>query len=329
MRGSDTDFETPALMGFIPRERMVHIRRVIVASGVVVLIILLLGLRPETVGGSGVATTVSLLAVIALCVYMVLRKQQNLDLVTMTEFQSLLFAQAAAMGSRFLVFVRRDGSVEYLNDGAHALFTEEALRETSSFDRMLQKSGIGETDRERLMTAIIGLRREQVIFPLTQKNGETCEYVITVAPLPRPAGFLVVRGREYTGTRTGSAMMPETLRSTTPERIDHLLTHSGVPHYVVNEYGRFEYVNPAFEHALGYAPGEVLRSNLSLHHVLYQLRGQAVTEDFNLTEALDHVTLQRKEGALIPAAIKQVLIRDEQQKILGATGSIILASPAI
>ncbi len=328
MRGSNIDFETPALMEFIPRERTAQIWRVILAFGIVTLIILLLSLRPETVGGSAIATMISILAVTSLCFYMVLRKQQNLDLVTTTEFQNLLFAQAAALGSRFLLIVRRDGGIEYINDGAREVFPQEALREASSFDRMLEKSGIGSTDRERLMAAIIGLKRERVFFPLTLKEGITKEYTFTVDPLPRPAGFLVVRGREYVGARAGSALMPETLRSTTPERIDHLLTHSGVPHYVVNEYGRFDYVNPAFELALGYGPGEVLARGLSLHHVLYQLSGRAVTEDFTLSNALDHVTLQKKDGSLVPAAIKQVLIRGEQQKILGATGSIILAGPA-
>jgi hypothetical protein len=44
-----------------------------------------------------------------------------------------------------------------------------------------------------------------------------------------------------------------------------------------------------------------------------------------LADILDQVTLQNKLGALLPAAIKQTLIRDEHQKIIGATGSIILA----
>ena len=315
-------------MEFIPRERSSQIWQTIVAFGIVILIVLLLSLRPEIVGSSGIAAMLSILAVTALCFYMLLRKQQNLDLVTTTEFQNLLFAQAAALGARFLIIVRRDGSIEYINDGAREVFSEEALREASSFDRMLEKSGIGSTDRERLMAAIIGLKREQVIFPLTLRDNITKEYSFTVDPLPRPAEFLVVRGREYIGARIGSALMPETLRSTSPVCIDHLLTHSGVPHYVVNEYGRFDYVNPAFEQALGYGRGEVVTNGLSLHHVLYQLSGRAVTEDFTLSNALDHVTLQKKDGSLIPAAIKQVLMRDGHQKILGATGTIILASPA-
>ena len=94
----------------------------------------------------------------------------------------------------------------------------------------------------------------------------------------------------------------------------------------MNEYGKFEYVNPVFEQALGYAPGEVLDSKLSLYHVIYQLKSQPVTEDLKLSDMLENATLQKKTGALVPAAIKQAVIRDENNKITGATGSIVLGS---
>ena len=92
----------------------------------------------------------------------------------------------------------------------------------------------------------------------------------------------------------------------------------------MNEYGKFEYVNPVFEQALGYAPGEVLDSKLSLYHVIYQLNSQPVTEDMKLTDMLENATLQKKAGGLVQAAIKQAVIRDENNKTTGATGSIVL-----
>jgi PAS domain S-box-containing protein len=322
------DFDTPALMEFIPRKRAAQIWRVILAFMILALILLLLNFKPDMVGGDSIAMIFSLAAITALGFYMVLRKQQNLDLVLATEFQNMMFAQAAALGSNFCLFVKRDGSIEYANDGAYEVFTKEVIRASSLFDGLLEKASIGKTDRDKLMAAIIAQRSERVICPLRQPSGAVKDYIFTVDPLPRPAGFMLVRGREFSGARTGTSMMPEVLRVTSPERVEHLLTHSGVPHYIVNEYGQFQYVNPAFEAALGYAPGAVLADKLSLYHVLYQLRGQPVTGDMKLADMLDHVTLQNKVGALMPAAIKQTVIRDEHQKIIGATGSIILASAA-
>ncbi|MFO0068709.1 MAG: PAS domain-containing protein [Alphaproteobacteria bacterium] len=312
-------------MEFIPRKRTAQIWRVITAFIILALILLALKIKPDIVGGDAISIIFSLAAIAALGFYMVLRKQQNLDLVLATEFQNMMFAQAAAVGSNFCLFVKRDGAIEYANDGAHKIFTGDFIHTSSSFDTLLEKAEVGKTDRDKLMEAIIAQRQERVVFPLRLPGGAVKDYIFTVDPLPRPAGFLMVRGREFSGARTGTSVMPEVLRATSPERVEHLLTHSGVPHYVVNEYGRFEYVNPAFEVALGYAPGTVVADKLSLYHVLYQLRGQPVTGDMKLADILDQVTLQNKLGALLPAAIKQTLIRDEHQKIIGATGSIILA----
>lgn len=326
MRFSDEDFTTPALMEFIPRERGRQIWRVIFAFAIVTTLVLIFSLTPASLGGTGIAAMLSVVAIGMLCFYVVLRKQQSLDLVMMTEFQNMLFAQAAALGSNFCMFVKRDGTIEYANEGVKELFPAYSHGEAHSLENLLQQAKVNKTDSERLMGAIISSQRDRLIFPIITADNKVHEYILTVEPLPRPAGYVVVRGREYRDHRAGSILMPEVLRSTSPEKVDHLLTHSGIPHYIVNEYGRFEYVNPVFEHALGYAPGEVLDSKLSLYHVIYQLKGQPVTEDLKLTDMLDHATLQKKSGDLVPAAIKQTVIRDEANKATGATGSIILGN---
>jgi PAS domain S-box-containing protein len=326
MRFSDEDFTTPSLMEFIPRERGNQIWRVIFAFAIVGALVIAFSLTAGKIGGAGIASMLSIVTIAILCAYIVISKQQALDLVMMTEFQNMLFAQAAALGSNFCMFVKRDGTIEYANEGLKNIFPNYSYGEVHGLERLLQQANVNKTDSDRLMGAIISTQRARLIFPIITKENTVHEYILTVEPLPRPAGYMVVRGREYRDHRAGSVVMPEVLRSTSPEKVDHLLTHSGVPHYVVNEYGRFEYVNPVFELALGYAPGEVLDSKLSLYHVIYQLKGQPVTEDFKLNDMLDNTTLQKKAGALVPAAIKQAVIRDENNKVIGATGSIILGN---
>lgn len=313
-------------MEFIPRERSAQIWRMILAFAIVTILILTFSLSADGLGGEGIASMLSVVAISILCFYVVLRKQQSLDLVMMTEFQNMLFAQAAAQGSNFCLFVKRDGTIEYANDGVKAVFPNYSYGEVHGLESLLREANVNKTDSDRLMSAIISSQRDRLIFPIVNKENKVQEYILTIEPLARPAGYMVVRGREYRDHRAGSVVMPEVLRSTSPEKVDHLLTHSGIPHYVVNEYGKFEYVNPVFEQALGYTPGEVLDSKLSLYHVIYQLKGQPVTEDLKLTEMLDNATLQKKSGGLVQAAIKQAVIRDENNKVTGATGSIIIGS---
>ncbi|MFZ4126266.1 MAG: PAS domain-containing protein [Rickettsiales bacterium] len=326
MRFSDEDFNTPSLIEFMPRERGKQIWRIIIAFAVVTTLIILINFSPKTMGGNGITSLITILAAASLCFYVVLRKQQSLDLVMMTEFQNMLFAQAAALGSNFCMFVKRDGTIEYANDGVKNLLPHYSNGEAHALEALLYQSNVNKTDVERLMGAIISGQRDRLIFPIVTNDNKVHEYILTVEPLTRPAGYTVVRGREYRDHRAGSVVMPEVLRSTSAEKVDHLLTHSGIPHYIVNEYGKFEYVNPVFEQALGYRAGEVLDSRLSFYHVIYQLKGQPVTEDFKLSDMLEQATLQQKNGALVPAAIKQTTIRDESGKVIGATGSIVLGA---
>lgn len=313
-------------MEFIPRERSAQIWRVVLSFAVLGILITIFLLAPHKLGGVSISILLSILAIAVLCFYIVLRKQQSLDLVMMTEFQNMLFAQAAALGSNFCLFVKRDGTIEYANDGVQKIFPTYTFGESHSLEGLLKDANVNKTDSDRLMSAIISSQRDRLIFPIVTKENKVHEYILTIEPLPRPAGYMVVRGREYRDHRAGSVVMPEVLRSTSPEKVDHLLTHSGIPHYIVNEYGKFEYVNPVFEQALDYNPGEVLDSKLSMYHVIYQLKGQPVTEDLKLTDMLDNATLQKKTGALVQAAIKQAVIRDENNKITGATGSIVLGT---
>lgn len=326
MRFSDEDFNTPSLMEFMPRERSSHIWRIIIAFAVVTGLIILINFSPKTIGGNGITSLVTILAASLLCFYIVLRKQQSLDLVMMTEFQNMLFAQAAALGSNFCMFVKRDGTIEYANEGVKQLLPHYSHGEAHGLESLLYQSNVNKTDVERLMGAIISAQRDRLIFPIVTNDDKVHEYILTVEPLIRPAGYTVIRGREYRDHRAGSVVMPEVLRSTSAEKVDHLLTHSGIPQYILNEYGKFEYVNPVFEQVLGYRAGEVLDSRLSFYHVIYQLKGQPVTEDFTLSDMLEHATLQQKSGALVLAAIKQTTIRDVHGKIIGATGSIVLGN---
>jgi len=76
--------------------------------------------------------------------------------------------------------------------------------------------------------------------------------------------------------------MPNVLRATSADKLDHLLDTSIIPQYITDNYGRLEYVNPALEIMLGYAPGEVIDSRLSIYHLFYQLKGEPVPDDYTL-----------------------------------------------
>lgn len=323
MRFNETEYTNPAQMDFVPRERRNQVWRVIAAFAVAISFLFILSFAPGSVGGKTVASLLSMGVVTVLCFYVVYHKQQNLDLVMTTEYQNMLFAQAAGLGAAFCLFVRRDGTIVYANDGLRKLFPRFAYGESQALEGIFEQGGVRKTDRERIMAAIYNNTSDRVVFPVKDPRGEDKDYILTLEPLPRPAGFMVVRGREYRDQRAGTQMLPDVLRSTSADKLDHMLATTPVAHYVTDPYGRFEYVNPALESLLGYKGGEMLDSKVALHHIIFQLSGQPVGEDYTIGDYTGDALLQKKQGGLTNVVLQQAVLRDGAGRALGATGSIL------
>ncbi|PZP86137.1 MAG: hypothetical protein DI582_03815 [Azospirillum brasilense] len=323
MRYIESDKNNPSQMDFVPRERRKQVWNVIMAFSIAIALIFILSFAPGVVGGRAVAGFISMGVVSVLCFYVVFHKQQNLDLVMSTEYQNMLFAQAAALGSSFCIFAKRNGTIVYANDGLRDLFPHIAYSDSQALEGLFEQGGVRKTDRERIMASIYSGTADRIVFPIRQRDGNEQDYILTTEPLLRPGGFMVIRGREYRDSRAGTQLMPDVLRSTSADKLDHMLATTPVAHYATDAYGRFEYVNPALETLLGYEGGEMLESKLAIYHILYQIDGQPVSEDYSLVEYQGDALFQKKQGSLANAVFHQAILRDEQGKVLGATGSIL------
>jgi PAS domain-containing protein len=323
MRFTETEYSAnPSQFDFVPRGRRGQITHVIVAFVICIAIIFITSL----VGDANILSTLlSMVLISCLCFYVVYRKQQNLDLVMSTEYQNMLFAQAATLGSSFSMFVRRDGTIVYADNGLRELFPDSAYSDSLALERVFEGGGVNKADRERIMGAIYNLHSDRLVFPIKHQTGEEHEYILTVEPLARPGNFLLVRGRQYRDQRAGLQLLPDILRSTSADKLDHMLATTPIAHYITDEFGRFEYVNPAFEKLLGYPGGEMVGSKLSLHHVLYQLNGQPVGGDYTLSDFSGNALIQKKQSDLVDASLHQATLRDASGKVAGASGSIVAA----
>lgn len=322
MRYTESGTTSPSQLDFVPRERRSEIWRTIGAFIIAILLIFILSFAPDNAIGKAVAGIVSLVVICVLCFYVVFRKQQNLDLVMTTEYQNLLFSQAATLGADFCMFVRRDGTVVYSSEGVREIFPNTHYSESQALETIFEEGSVNKTDRERVMGAIHSNSSDRIVFPLTLRDSARQEYILTIEPLPRPAGFSVIRGRKYRDTRAGTQIMPDVLRSTSADKLDMLLTNTPVAHFTTDSYGRFEYVNPALESLLGYDPGEVRESKLAVHHLLYQMKGEPVAETYQLADFHGDALFQRKQGSLLATTLHIHTIRDGEGKLQGATGTV-------
>lgn len=323
MRFSETEYTNPGQLDFVPRERNSQIWKVAIGFCGTIILIFVLGLAPDIVGGKTTAALISMAAVAVLCFYVIYRKQQSLDLVMATEFQNMLFSQAAALGSTFCIFVKRDGTIVYANDGLTKLFPHYAYADSEALEAIFDQGGVRKPDRERIMGSIYASQHDRVLFPIRMPTGETKDFILTIEPLTRPGGFMVIRGRPYRDQRTGMQLLPDVLRSTSADKLDHLLATTAVAHFVTDGFGSLEYANPALELMLGYEQGELTGGKVALRQLVYQLGNQRTGEDYTLADYVGEATLRKKQGALVTVVLQQSVLRDAQGKVSGATGSIL------
>lgn len=323
MRFSEMDSMMPNQLDFVPRERRNQVSRLIVAFVATMLLVFVAAYMPLFSHMDIYAPLLAILLVALLCLYTVYKNQVNLDLVMSTEYQNMLFAEAASLGSSFCMFVRRDGTIVHASNGLSKIFPQFNYSESQALEGIFEQGVIRKIDRERVMGAIRSGSTDHLIFPILDRYQERKDYILTIEPLPRPSGFSVVRGREYLGQRAGSQMLPDMLRSTTVDKLDHMLSSTAVALYTTDAYGRFEYVNPAFELMFDYEPGQIIESKLSLHHLVFSMGEQVVTEESTLHDYAGEATLIQRNGSRIKLNITQIAMRDSMGKVVGATGTIL------
>lgn len=325
MRVEETGYASPSQMDFVPREQRNKRQNLTAAALMVAAAILLLHYVPG-LRDSFLSPLLSVALISGFCAYLIYHYQQALDLVMHTEYQNLLFAQGMVLGSAFCLIVKKDGSVAYASDGLREITGTGDYGSHNALESLFTRGQVAPSDRERIMGIIYNGGRDRIVFPLLLPDGSPKTYILTLEPMTRPAGFLLIRGREYRDSREGTQMLPDMLRSTSADKLDHMLATTPVAHFTTDAFGHFEYVNQAFETCLGYMPGEVLANRTSLTQSLKFLAGMPLEDDYTIADFAGHASFATKAGELVDCLLFQSLMRDERGKPTGLTGSIVIAN---
>jgi len=254
-------------LDFVPRSRRKPLMRLVFSFGITIAIIALSAYVPFFAALDPYVAPLSIAVLTVLCLSTAYRIQMNLDLVMAAEFQNMVFAKALSVGTSFCMIVNRDGTIIHASDGLDDIFPGFDYAQSQALTGVFEHGTVRRADRERLMGAIYSGTSDRIVFPVIRQYQETKEFIITCEPLARPVGYSLIRGREYLGQRAGLQILPDVLSATSLEKINHLLAATPVGHYTTDAFGRFEYVNPAFESLMGYGTGEIISMKLSLSHL--------------------------------------------------------------
>lgn len=326
MRFSEIGSLVPQQMDFEPRERRAQVSLIIYAFIAIAAITFALAYIPGFNKHPEYTPFVAIVLMAVLCLVVVRKQQQSLDLVMATEYQNMLFSTVISLGCSFCLIARRDGTIVHASDDINKIFPNFAYGQAQALEGIFEQGIVRKVDRERILAAIHSHTSDYLIFPIFDKYSERKEFVLTVDPLPRPAGFSVIRAREYLGVRSGSMLLPDVLRSTSVDKLDHMLATTGIALYTTDAYGRFEYINPAFERLFGYEPGSILEAKLHVHHVVFSMGGQVLTEEYALNDYAGEATIVHRNGTRYPAVLSQQVLRDSSGRAVGATGTVVSAT---
>jgi two-component system, cell cycle sensor histidine kinase and response regulator CckA len=321
IRYTDLDIATSGARDFVIRKRSPTLLQLFIIFLSVLLIAISVTL---TVADKLALIMIMFVTVASVGWYVIIQIQRSRDMVLATEFQNSLFASALGINNKFCIIIRRDGNIVYLDRSFQDMFPDFLKQSRRSIDILLEQGKVSRPDSEKIYSAIERGVYEKVIFDIRGSGNVYHKIVMSIEPILRPSGFILLRGREFVEARSNEDL-PATTRSALLNKGNITLfsyvmdtMHMGV--YMAGPAGNIIHANPVLEQWLEYNDGEITLSNLSLQDIISQGGNRA--ESIEPENYEGEVTLQKKTGGTMKAFINQKVIRDENNKVMGCTALV-------
>jgi PAS domain S-box-containing protein len=318
VRYSDLGREKQNATDFIVRQRTPTVVQLLVVAFVTLLVVtcLVLAVNDRNSMLSLVAAVIILTAL-----YVVAVVQRNRDLILTTEFQNALFASALGINNKFCVIIRKDGSIIYLDKSFQELFPEFIKQPRRTIDVLLDYGRVNKEESNHIFEAIEQGIYSKVIFNIRGAGKEYHKIVMSIEPILRPSGFVLLRGRDYVDNRKEDSKTNITqINKSSITLFSYVMDRMNMGVYMINPSGEIVYINTTLEIWLGYQDGELNNRLTTLSDILHQYNGQMPTNQ--LFDYEGEALLKRKSGGHSKSFVNQKIIRDENGKIIGCTAIV-------
>lgn len=318
-RYTDVDNSKNGALDFVLRKRKPSVAYIL--SLFVIVLAMLLSVTMLTADRIMLITLV-IVTVIATGWYMFLQLQRTHDLLLASEFQNALFASALGINNKFCMIMKHDGNIVYLDRSFQSMFPDFLKQSRRTLDILLEIGAVSRNDIEKIYAAVGRGIFEKVIFNIKGSNNDIHKIVMSVEPILRPSGFVLLRGREFVESRasTTAKQSNSPINRSTITLFSHVLDSMDIGVYMTDPTGVFVYINTILEEWLGFTEGEVSSNNLALNDVIYhnsKSTGNIVPDNFE-----GELMLQKKNGGFMKVFVNQKIIKDDSGKLLGCTAIV-------
>jgi len=127
--------------------------------------------------------------------YLSLDVKNNRDLVRTSQFQSALFSSALGMHHDFTFIVNlKKRNIFYFDRPFQSVFPQFIKQDDNSLASLLNIAKISEENKKSFEALLDSEREENITFEI-DADGSLHKALISIEPIPRPTGFVLVRGR--------------------------------------------------------------------------------------------------------------------------------------
>jgi two-component system cell cycle sensor histidine kinase/response regulator CckA len=265
------------------------------------------------------------LLVAAIGWYAILQMQRERDLVLATEFQNALFASALGINNKFCLIIKRDGNIVYLDRSFQEMFPNFSHKSRRAIDGLLEHAKVAPDESEKIYRAIEAGVYDKAIFNIRDAQGNFHHIIMSVEPILRPSGFILLRGREFVENRNSVLSAPPlssgvmTLNKPTITLFSHIMDTMNMGVYMAGPSGNIIYANSLLERWLDFNEDELNSTSLRLQDIIHQNNRNEPVEPVNYEGEL---TFHKKNGSLLKAFVNQKVICDENGKLIGCTAMV-------
>jgi two-component system cell cycle sensor histidine kinase/response regulator CckA len=255
--------------------------------------------------------------------YVIFQLMRSRDMLLATEFQNALFAAAMGLHNKFCIIIKSNGSIVYLDRSFQGLFPDFINQSNRSVDNLLRIGKVGAADCERVSIAIEKGTYEKVIFDITDAHGLLHRVILSVEPIMRPAGFIMLRGREFIEERQNQNINlggSPVISKSSVTLFSHVMESMKMGVYITSPKGTIVFCNPLLEQWLHYSEGETMARNLSLHNIIPAIRNKNMSDEPADFEGV--VQMEKKIGGFIKVFLNQKIIYNDAGQIMGCTALV-------
>lgn len=252
--------------------------------------------------------------------YVVYTVQRCRDLVLATEFQNALFSSALGHSNKFCLIIKHDSTIAYIGRSLQDLLPNFYKQPRHAIDVLLEQGQVSKEERKQVFEAIERRVRGKVIFDIIDHKKQAHRIMMTIEPIARPKGFMLLRGREFVEKRVLGPQLPGNSKTplfnkTNIGLYSYLMDSMDIGSYIIDLFGNITYANLTLEQWLDFDEGEITDRSLLLKDIISEKGLDTHVDDLKNFDG--EVTLQRKVGGFFKARIEQKAMYDEQGVIIG------------